>query len=72
VLKNERWENDIKMDLQDVGWGETDWIYLAYGRNRWLAVECSNKALGSKKCGEFLDEMRTCYFFRKDFVPRVR
>jgi len=34
ALKNEGWSNDIKMDLQEVGWGERDWIYLAYGRNR--------------------------------------
>jgi hypothetical protein len=38
VLKNEGWENGIKMDLQEVGWGETDWIYLAYDRNRWQAL----------------------------------
>jgi len=33
LLKSEGWENDIKMDLQEVGWGETDWIYLAYEIN---------------------------------------
>ena len=38
VLENEGWENDIKMDLQEVGWGDTDWIYLAYDRNRWQAL----------------------------------
>ena len=38
VLKNEGWENDIKMDLQEVGRGDTDWIYLAYDRNRWQAL----------------------------------
>jgi len=38
VLKNEGWENDIKMDLQDVGWGDRDWIYLAYNRNSWWDV----------------------------------
>jgi len=37
-VKNEGWENDIKMDLQEVGWGDTDWIYLAYDRNRWQAL----------------------------------
>ena len=24
-----RWENNIKMDLQEVGWGDMDWIDLA-------------------------------------------
>jgi uncharacterized protein YebE (UPF0316 family) len=32
------WENDVKMDLQEVGWGDTDWIYLAHDRNRWQAL----------------------------------
>ena len=38
VLKKEEWENDIKMDLQEGGWEETDWIYLACDRNRWQAL----------------------------------
>ena len=28
----------IKMDLQEVGWGGTDWIDLAQDRHRWRAV----------------------------------
>jgi hypothetical protein len=24
-----RWDDNIKIDLQDVGWGGVDWIYLA-------------------------------------------
>jgi hypothetical protein len=32
-----RWENNIKMDLQDVGEG-MDWIDLAQDRGRWRAV----------------------------------
>ena len=38
VLKNEGWENYLEMDLQEVEWGDTDWIYLAYDRNRWQAL----------------------------------
>jgi hypothetical protein len=33
-----RWEDNIKMDLQEVGWGGMDWIDLAKGRDSWLAV----------------------------------
>jgi hypothetical protein len=36
-----RWEDNIKMDLQEVGRGGT--------------CECSNELLVSIKCGEFLD-----------------
>ena len=32
-----RWEDNIKMDLQEVGWG-IDWIRLAQDRDRWRAL----------------------------------
>jgi hypothetical protein len=32
-----RWEDNIKMNLQDVGWG-MDWIELAQDRDRWRAL----------------------------------
>jgi hypothetical protein len=32
-----RWEDNIKMDLQEVGW-DMDWIELAQDRDRWRAV----------------------------------
>jgi hypothetical protein len=33
-----RWEDNIKMDLQEVGCGGMDWIGLAQDRDRWQAV----------------------------------
>jgi hypothetical protein len=30
-----RWEDNIKKDLQEVGWGAIDWIELAQNRDRW-------------------------------------
>jgi hypothetical protein len=33
-----RWEDNIKMDLREVGWGGMDWINLAQDRDRWRAV----------------------------------
>jgi len=32
-----RWEDNIKMDLQEVGCGGMDWIDLAQDRDRWRA-----------------------------------
>jgi len=33
-----RWEDNIKMDLQEVGCGSLDWIDLAQDRDRWRAL----------------------------------
>jgi hypothetical protein len=33
-----RWENNIKMGLQAVGWGSMDWIELAQDRDRWRVL----------------------------------
>jgi hypothetical protein len=33
-----RWENNIKMDLQEVGGGRRDWMELAQDSDRWQAL----------------------------------
>ena len=33
-----RWEDNIKMDLQEVGGGCEDWMELAGDRDRWRAL----------------------------------
>jgi len=33
-----RWEDNIKMDLQEVGCGVMDWTDLAQDRDRWRAL----------------------------------
>jgi hypothetical protein len=33
-----RWEDNIKVDLQEVGCGGMDWIELAQYRDRWQAL----------------------------------
>ena len=33
-----RWEDNIKMDLQEVEFGGTDWIDVTQDRDRWRAL----------------------------------
>jgi hypothetical protein len=30
-----RWEDNMKMDLGEIGFGDVDWIHLAQDRDRW-------------------------------------
>jgi hypothetical protein len=36
--KASTWENGIRMDLGEIGFGGVDWIRLAQDRDRWRAV----------------------------------
>jgi hypothetical protein len=40
-----RWEDGIKMDLREIGFGGVDWIRLAQDRDRWRAVVSAVKNL---------------------------
>jgi hypothetical protein len=33
-----RWEDNIKVDLGETGFGDADWIHLAQDRDRWRAL----------------------------------
>jgi hypothetical protein len=37
-IPRRRWEDGIKMDLREIGWGGVDWIHLAQDRDLWRAV----------------------------------
>jgi hypothetical protein len=58
------------MDLKDVGWGSMDWIALIQDRDRWRAlVKAVMNLRVPQKSGEFLDYLRSCWFFRMDCAP---
>jgi hypothetical protein len=33
-----RWEDGIRMDLREIGWGSVEWIQLAQQRDRWWTL----------------------------------
>jgi hypothetical protein len=33
-----RWEDNIEMDLREIGFGDVGWINLAQDRDRWRAL----------------------------------
>jgi hypothetical protein len=50
-----RREDNIKMDLQEVGWGGMDWINVAEDRDRWRALVNAVMYLRvSENAGNFL------------------
>jgi hypothetical protein len=51
-----RSEDNIKMDLQEVGGGCGDWMELAQDSDRWRALVSTVRDFRVPyKCGEFLD-----------------
>jgi hypothetical protein len=36
--RRRRWEDNIRMDLQEVGCGVVDWIGLAQDREKWRVI----------------------------------
>jgi hypothetical protein len=33
-----KWIDNIKMNLREIGWDGTDWIYLTQDRDQWRAL----------------------------------
>jgi hypothetical protein len=40
-----RWEDNVRMDLQEVGCGREDWIELAHDRDSWRALVSAERNL---------------------------
>jgi hypothetical protein len=32
-----RWNDNIKMDVREIGWGGMDWVHMAQDRDHWRA-----------------------------------
>jgi hypothetical protein len=33
-----RWEDNINIDLIEIGWCDVDWIHMAQDRDQWMAL----------------------------------
>jgi hypothetical protein len=33
-----RWEDDIRMDLREVGWEGVDWMHMSQDRDQWRVL----------------------------------
>jgi hypothetical protein len=67
-----RWEDNIKIDLQDVGCGGLDWIQLAQDRGRWGAlVNAVLNVRGPQNAGNFLTNCQPVSFSRRTLLHGV-
>jgi hypothetical protein len=33
-----KWEDNINVDIGEIGWGDMDWIYVAQDRDQWRTL----------------------------------
>ena len=62
-IPRSRWDDIIKMDLQEVGCGDMDWIELAQNRTRWRALA---------SVGNFLTSREPVSFSKRTLFHEVR
>jgi len=62
-----RWEDDIKIYLQETECKYVDWIHMAQDSVHWLAVVKANNETGSTEGGVFLE--LSGYELLKDSAP---
>jgi hypothetical protein len=65
-----RWEDNIKMIIEEIGCDGVDWIQMTQDKVQWQAfVNTGNKSSGSMKGREFLHQLSNYQFFKKDSAP---
>ena len=59
-----RWEDNIKMDIQEIAWVDGDWIHLAEYRDKSMC----HKVVGSINAWNFLISWETAGFMRSTLL----
>jgi hypothetical protein len=44
-----RWEDNVKMDLREIGWDGIDCIHMAQDRDQWRALANTQRIFGFRK-----------------------
>ena len=67
-----RWEDNIKMDLLEVGCGGMEWVELAQDRDRWWALMTAVMNLRvPQNTGNFLTSWKPVSFSRRNLLHAV-
>jgi hypothetical protein len=67
-----RWENNIRMGVQEVGWGCMDWSDLVQGTDRWCnALYIITKFRFPQNAGNFLTSWGTSSFSKRTMLHAV-
>jgi hypothetical protein len=63
------WEDNIKMDLKEIGWNRLDWIHMAEDRDK-EASSCGHVRRPFGSGVKFLDQLRGYWFLKMEFPER--
>jgi hypothetical protein len=74
IRHRHRWEDNIKMDLREIGLEGVKWVHMVQDRDCWWALgsyEHSNKPSSSIKGRKFLDLLRTLLHVVSELVSQL-
>jgi hypothetical protein len=72
-IPRRRWEDNIQIDLQEVGCGGMDWLKLAQDRDSWRALLHAVMSLRiPQNAGNFLISCKPVSFSRRTLLHGVR
>jgi hypothetical protein len=61
--RKRRWDDNIKMELTEIGWGDVDWTHVDGDRDQW-------RALVNTEFWHILEQVENYWLLKKDSAPR--